>query len=39
MEDRTGYNYEPWHFRYVGVDAAKIITEDGITLEEFVENL
>lgn len=38
-EEITGIQYEPWHFRYVGVDAAKIIVEDGITLEEFVENL
>ena len=38
-EDITGIQYEPWHFRYVGVDAAKIITEDKITLEEFIENL
>ena len=38
-EEITGIQYEPWHFRYVGVDAAKIITEDGITREEFVENL
>ena len=38
-EEITGIQYEPWHFRYVGVDAAKIITEKGITLEEFVENL
>ena len=38
-EEITGIQYEPWHFRYVGVDAAKVITKDGITLEEFVENL
>lgn len=38
-EEITGIQYEPWHFRYVGVDAAKVITEEGITLEEFVENL
>ena len=38
-EDITGINYEPWHFRYVGVDAAKVITERGITLEEFWEEL
>lgn len=31
----TGYAYEPWHYRYVGVDAAKIIYEEGITYEEF----
>lgn len=38
-EEVTGIQYEPWHFRYVGVEAAEIITKDGITLEEFVENL
>lgn len=35
-EDITGYMYEPWHIRYVGVDAAKEITEQGITLEEYL---
>lgn len=35
----TSIEYEPWHFRYVGKDAAKVITQKGITLEEFVENL
>lgn len=35
----TGIEYEPWHFRYVGVDAATVITENGITLEEFWEDL
>lgn len=35
-EDITGYMYEPWHIRYVGVDAAKEITEKGITLEEYL---
>lgn len=38
-EDITGIDYEPWHFRYVGVDAATVITERGITLEEFWEDL
>lgn len=38
-EDVTGIRFEPWHFRYVGVEAAEVITKDGITLEEFVENL
>ena len=32
----TGITFEPWHFRYVGLDAAKEITERGITLEEFL---
>lgn len=31
----TGYAYEPWHYRYVGTDAAKIIFEEGITYEEY----
>lgn len=33
----TGIEYEPWHFRYVGVEAARLITKEGITLEEFWE--
>ena len=33
----TGIEYEPWHFRYVGVEAAGLITKEGITLEEFWE--
>ncbi len=35
-EDITGVMYEPFHFRYVGVEAATYIMEKGITLEEFV---
>lgn len=35
----TGIEYEPWHFRYVGVDAATVIMQNGITLEEFWEEL
>ena len=31
----TSIEFEPWHFRYVGKDAAMVITEEGITLEEF----
>lgn len=31
----TGYAYEPWHYRYVGTDAAKIIYEEGLTFEEY----
>ncbi|TLS48577.1 D-alanyl-D-alanine carboxypeptidase family protein [Paenibacillus antri] len=36
-EDVTGYKYEPWHLRYVGVDIAEFVTEQGLTLEEFLE--
>ncbi len=32
----TGYNYEPWHYRYVGVDIAVDIAKDDITLEEYL---
>jgi D-alanyl-D-alanine carboxypeptidase len=36
-EDITGYNYEPWHFRYVANPTiAQEITEQGITLEEYL---
>ena len=35
--DITGIIYEPWHYRYVGKDAAREITEQGITLEEYLE--
>ncbi len=31
----TGYMYEPWHYRYVGVDVATIIYEKNITYEEY----
>ena len=34
--DITGIIYEPWHFRYVGVEAATFIMEKGITLEEYL---
>ena len=36
-EKITGVMYEPWHFRYVGKDAAKYIMENNLCLEEFVE--
>ena len=35
----TGISYEPWHFRYVGAEAAQQITERGITLEEYLEDI
>jgi zinc D-Ala-D-Ala carboxypeptidase len=31
----TGYAYEPWHLRYVGVELAAQIMSKGLTLEEF----
>jgi len=35
-EHITGVIFEPWHFRYVGVEIALEITRMGITLEEFL---
>lgn len=32
----TGIYYEPWHYRYVGKEAAKEIHDRGITLEEYL---
>ena len=32
----TGYSYESWHYRYVGVNHATKIYEEGITLEEYL---
>lgn len=35
----TGVIYEPWHYRYVGKEAAQEIYSQGICLEEYIENL
>lgn len=35
LEAITGFSYEPWHYRYVGVDAARKIQEEGITFDEY----
>ena len=37
--DKTGVIYEPWHFRYTGQEAAKSIMEQGLCLEEYLEQL
>ena len=36
-EDITGIEYEPWHLRYVGKNAAKVLYDENLTLEEFWE--
>lgn len=36
-EEITGYDYESWHIRYVGVDAATEMYEQGLTLEEYLD--
>lgn len=35
-EKITGYMYEEWHFRYVGVDIAKEIYDSDITYDEYI---
>ena len=35
-ENITGYAYEPWHIRYVGVDIATEIMQKNLTLEEYL---
>lgn len=35
----TGVSYEPWHYRYVGVEAAGKIMAQGLCLEEYLEGL
>lgn len=37
--DITGISFEPWHFRYVGIEAATEIHEMGCCLEEYIEIL
>lgn len=34
-EEQTGYIYEPWHVRYLGVDLAEEITASGLCFEEY----
>lgn len=35
----TGINNEPWHYRYVGTEAAAQMQESGLCLEEYIEQL
>jgi len=37
--DITGYNYEPWHLRYVGLDIASYIYEHDLTIEELYSSI
>ena len=32
----TGYKYEPWHIRYLGVEVATSVYNSGLTLEEYL---
>ena len=35
-ENITGIDYEPWHYRFVGVGEAKKIKNSGLCLEEYL---
>ena len=35
-EQKTGYDYEPWHIRWLGKSTAKLVYDSGLTLEEFL---
>ena len=35
-EDKTGYRYEPWHIRYLGVETATAVYNSGLCLEEYL---
>ncbi|SDL91849.1 M15 family metallopeptidase [Streptococcus equinus] len=34
--ESTGVDYEDWHFRYVGKESAKYMTENNLSLEEYI---
>jgi D-alanyl-D-alanine carboxypeptidase len=36
-EDQTGYEWEPWHYRFVGVEDAKRLQESDLSLQVFLE--
>lgn len=38
-EEITQINFEPWHYRYVGVEHAKIIMSNNLCLEEYVAEM
>ena len=35
-ESVTGYMYEPWHIRYLGVETAQAVHDSGLCLEEYL---
>jgi D-alanyl-D-alanine carboxypeptidase len=37
--DVTGIIYEPWHFRYVGLELAQELNQLGLTMEEYMDML
>jgi D-alanyl-D-alanine carboxypeptidase len=37
-EEQTGFQWEPWHYRYVGVEDAKRLEKKDLSLQEFLES-
>jgi D-alanyl-D-alanine carboxypeptidase len=37
-EGQTGYRWEPWHYRFVGVEDAKRLEERNLGLQEYLES-
>ena len=35
-KDETGYRFEPWHYRYIGVENAGRLQKSGLSLQEFL---
>jgi D-alanyl-D-alanine carboxypeptidase len=35
-KDETGYDFEPWHYRYIGVENAGRLEQSSLTLQEFL---
>jgi D-alanyl-D-alanine carboxypeptidase len=35
--DETGYSWEPWHYRYIGVENARRWKESGLNLQAFLQ--
>jgi len=35
-KDETGYEFEPWHYRYIGVENARRLQRSGLILQEFL---
>lgn len=38
-EEITGYSYEPWHIRYLGIPLATYLYENNLCYEEFIEKM
>lgn len=36
-EEITGYSYEPWHIRYLGIELAEEVYDSGLTLDEYFQ--